>query len=163
MQPWPISFLLKSTIHLVQCVLRQEASRSKLPRGRKRGRGKEEEMESAGRGAKEQNRTGGASDAWCGRIGPLHLLPQREAPPPESRVTSRGHLLRLAIACDGMLFRWDFAETKGNQWHMAKATIQRTNLSPSHKIFLDSLTNRESFWSLLSALRKFPFNHKNKK
>lgn len=125
-------------IHLVQRVLWQEALRSDLPLGKGKGvREKEEEMESAGRGAKEQNRTGGASDAWCGRAGPLHLLPQREAPPPESRVTSHGHLLRLAVACDGILCRGDFAETEGSQLTHAKVYIEWIYLR--HKIFLNSL------------------------
>lgn len=46
---------------LYSCIFQQEALRSKLPRERKRGQ-KSQEVES-GRGAKEQNRGGGASDA----------------------------------------------------------------------------------------------------
>lgn len=66
---------------------------------RKRDRGREkEEVESSG-GTKEQNPEGGANDPRYGRAHP-HLLSQSQAPPPESRVTSHRHLLRLAEVLD---------------------------------------------------------------
>lgn len=92
MQQWPR--LLKNSIHLGSfiSVVQQEASRSaKKEKGSREGDGKRWRC-------KGRNRRGGASDAWCGRVWPLHLLPQREAPPPGTRVTSHGHLLRLAVA-----------------------------------------------------------------
>lgn len=52
----------------------------------------------------QRNKIVGVGQAMHGRVAmqgefrPLYLLPQREAPPPESRMTSHRHLLRLAVA-----------------------------------------------------------------
>lgn len=73
-------------------------SPNKLEKRGKEIEGEKEEVESSG-GTKEQNPEGGANDPRYGRAHP-HLLPQSQAPPPESRVTSHRHLLRLAEVLD---------------------------------------------------------------
>lgn len=143
-------FFFKSTIHSVQCVLRREASRSKLPRERKRSPEKEE-MRKARWRCKGTKSHGWGERCMMRENGPLHLLPQREAPPPESRVTSHGHLLRLAVACDGVLCRWDFAETKGNQLTHAKRHLYTEQIYLRYKIFLDSLTMVVSLFDSVQA------------
>lgn len=88
------------------------------PLQKRKKRTREKEKVESGGGAKERNRGGGASDAWCGRVWPLHLLPQQEAPPPGNQVTSHGHLLRLAVAW------WDAASLRfrGNRRKLVRCT-----------------------------------------